>query len=98
MNRIDEGIYLVKLELHRKSLISRPRYCYMMASTCKVMDQLILVFRSLQEEQFEAQVGYSWVSMDLWVRVQASESDCKLLTVCSSFRNTKDFETGLLFL
>ncbi len=98
MNRIEEGIYLVKLELHRRNIISRPRYCYMMASTCKVENQLILVFRSLREEQFEAQIGYSWVSMDLWARVQASEADCKLLTVCSSFKTTKDFEAGLSLL
>lgn len=98
VNRIDEGIYLVKLELHRKSIISRPRYCYMMASTYKEDGKLILVFRSLQEEQFEAQIGYSWISIDIWVRVQTSETDCKLLTVCSSYKNGKDFEIGLLML
>jgi len=70
----------------------------MMVSTCRAQDQLVVVFRSLEEEQFEPQIGYSWFSIDLWVKVQASEAESKLLTVCSSFKTARDFEIGFLFL
>lgn len=49
---MDKGIYLAKLELHRKNLFSLPKYCYMMVNTWRVGADSVVVFRSLEESHF----------------------------------------------
>lgn len=83
---------MAKLELYRKNLFSLPKYCYMMVNTCIVEGDYVVVFRSLDQNHFERQMGHNWLKMNLWVRArQSGEELHRLMNICASFGSQKDY-------
>lgn len=100
LNRVDEGIYLVYLELKKKHFFAKNRYCYMMATSITFQTEPCLVLKSLNKHDFEPVQGCEWIDMTLWSKVRGSDDHhlLKFLTICLKIEDGVGLDYGNNFM
>jgi len=84
--------------MHRRNLFSLPAYAYLMANTCTLNGDPVLVLRSLPQAHFPSQRGCNYFNMTLSARVQKGEDYQRLINISAKFQTENDFEYGTILL
>jgi hypothetical protein len=97
-SRIDHGIYMAKMELHRKNLFSRSAYAYLLVHTCLLHADPVLILRALPHGHFPPNSAHP-LQITVCVRVkQAGDELTRLMNVCVWMGNEDDLEYGQGFI